>query len=68
MRCNKFIKWGQPQQKVVIGIIIKALNFYKNQDICYDLIFIILFLPTILVKKYNNYFSFFIEICNDHVT
>ena len=53
---------------MVIGIIIEALNFYKNQNICYDLIFRILFLPTILVKKYNNYFSFFIEICNNHVT
>ena len=60
--------WGQSQQKVVIGIIIEVLNFYENQDICYDLIFKILFLLTILVKKYNNYFSFFIEICNDHVT
>jgi len=53
---------------MVIGIIIEVLNFYENQDICYDLIFKILFLPTILVKKYNNYFSFFIEICNDYVT
>jgi len=51
-----------------MGIMIEVLNFYKNQDIYYDLIFRILFLPTISVKKYNNYFSFFIEICNDHVT